>query len=149
MAIVGVNPVAPAQKRTISKGGKLGGQLGALGGVIGGVAGGIAGMAGGPLAALQGATLGAAQGAGAGGTLGSLIDPARAKTVSQAPQSMGSAGGGQGLSIAEKYKMSQNGRIILDALQVAKSIPAYAEYQKPLGMAILQDIAANNPQRMA
>lgn len=147
MAIQGINPIQPAQTYKKSRGGKAGGVLGGLGGLAGGISGGIAGFAAGGLpGAIKGATMGAAQGAGAGMTLGGLIDPARTKTVTQAPQSMGQIGGGQ--SLAQKYKMSEAGRLALEGFQVAKAIPEYQEYQEPLAMAIMQDIAANNKQRM-
>lgn len=148
MAIQGINPVQPAQQRKVSRGGKLAAPLGKLGALIGGVGGGLAGFAaGGPGGAAAGAAKGAAQGAGAGMTLGGLIDPARTKTVTQGPQSMGSVGGAA--SLAQKYKLSDAGRLALQGFEVAKAIPEYAEYQEPLAMAILQDIAANNRQRMA
>lgn len=153
MAIQGINPVQPAQQRQVSRGGKLGGPLGKLGALIGGVGGGLAGFAaGGPggaaLGAAKGAAFGAAQGAGAGMTLGGLIDPARTKTVTSGPQTMGSVGGGAA-SLAQKYKLSDAGRLALQGLEVAKANPQYEAYQEPLAMAILQDIAANNRQRMA
>jgi len=149
MAIQGINPVQPAQQRQVSRGGKLGGPLGKLGALIGGVGGGLAGFAaGGPAGAAIGAAKGAASGAGTGMTLGGLIDPARTKTVTSGPQTMGSIGGGAA-SLAQKYKLSDAGRLALQGLEVAKANPQYEAYQEPLAMAILQDIAANNRQRMA
>jgi hypothetical protein len=153
MALQGITPVQPRQQQKVARGGKLAQPLGALGGLVGGIGGGMAGFAtGGPLGALKGATMGAAQGAGAGATLGSLIDPARTKTVTQGPQMMGQIGGGQllggGQSLSQKYKMSDAGRMALEGLQVAKAVPEYREYQEPLAMAILRDISANNRQRI-
>jgi len=152
MALQGITPVQPRQQQKVSRGSKLAGPLAALGGLAGAAIGTMAAPGAGTA---SGATLGAKLGAGLGGltaglgagaTLGGLIDPARTKTVTQGPQSMGQVGGGQSLS--QKYKMSDAGRLALEGLQVAKAVPEYREYQEPLAMAILQDISANNRQRI-
>lgn len=142
MALQGITPVQPSQQQKVSRGGKLGRMLSGLGLVVGGTIG----AAGGPMGALKGASAGAA----AGGSLGNLIDPVRTKTVTtQGPQSMGQVGQvGGGQSLSQKYKMSDAGRLALEGLQVAKAVPEYREYQEPLAMAILQDISANNRQRI-
>jgi hypothetical protein len=149
MAMVGINPVQPAQQIQKSKGGKLGRPLGALGALVGGVGGGLAGAAAGPLGIAKGATLGAAQGAGAGYTLGNLIDPQRTTTETIGPKSMGGVGGFDAQSLAQKYKMSDAGRMALEGLAVVQQNPQYRDYIEPLGLAVMQDIGANNRQRMA
>jgi hypothetical protein len=158
MALQGITPVQPRQQQKVARGGKLAGPLAALGGLAGAAIGtmtapGVGTKAGATLGAKLGAGLGGlSAGLGAGSTLGSLIDPARTKTVTQGPQMMGQIGGGQllggGQSLSQKYKMSDAGRMALEGLQVAKAVPEYQQYQEPLAMAILQDISANNRQRI-
>ena len=151
MAITGINQVQPAQKIQTTSGGKLARPLGALGGLIGGIGGGVVGFkGGGPAGAAKGATQGFLMGTGAGAGLGNLIDPQRTSTQTIEPGFMGSVGGTGGVeTLAQKYKMSDSGRVALQGLAVARQNPQWQSYQEPLGMAVMQDIGANNKQGMA
>ncbi|MDC1300000.1 hypothetical protein N8Z24_00680 [bacterium] len=160
MAMTGINPVQPEQKINKTSGGRLARPLGTLGGLIGGIGGGITGAAPGlaaenPVLAWKGGAAGATKGflmgTGAGAGLGNLIDPQRTSTQTIGPRSTGSVGGmGGGVeSLAQKYKMSDSGRAALQGLAVARQNPQWQSYQEPLGMAVMQDIGANNRQGMA
>jgi hypothetical protein len=141
MAGVQINPVAPPRKKMVKRGGKLGEILGKVGAVGGGI---IGGFTGGPMGALQGATTGATMGS----TLGGLADPGRmVEAKPPQPQSqprMDTLG-----QLSQKYKLSDNGRIALNALQVAQRNPQYQEYIEPLGMAVMTDIGQNNQRGMS
>ena len=149
--MAGINPVTPAQVRTKRVGGKSKDPLQKIGAVIGGIGGGIAGAAAGGLAAgpagvlggaVKGSAFGAASGAGLGGVISSLVDPVRDKSF----QASGPQSGGQfsPSTLAQKYRMSEMGRSALSGYEVAQRNPQYAEFQQPLAMAIMQDIARNN-----
>lgn len=143
MAITPVQPVARPQQRVERSGGKLGKPLGTALGLAGGIAGGIVGAAGGPASAAQGALGGFAAGQATGQGLGGLIDPAKSKVVSNQPMASAPM---PTQSVSQKYKMSDNGRIALEGLRVAQADPDFAEYQEPLALAIMNDIAQNNPR---
>jgi hypothetical protein len=133
MTTRGITPVQKPQPRRVkSGGGKLGEILAGVGAVAGAFTGNPVG--------------GAAAGATTGHTLGNIIDPVRTKTVQSAPQSMGPIAGGK--LVSQKHKLSQAGHMAMEALQVAKAVPEYQEYQQTLAIAIMKDIAANNKQRM-
>lgn len=156
MAITRVSPVAPPQKGTTthvtpSKTAKgLGRGLGVAGGLAGATTGAMQGAALGAPAGPHGAALGAvaggvvgliggAQGGQAlGQTIGEGISPTRTKQVEvtaqpQIPQQL------------QGFKFSQQGLTVLDAFNNIDQLgPDYAEYKQPLGIALMQDIAANN-----
>ena len=136
MAITPIQPVQKRQQQTRTTGGQLGKTLGPALGIAGAIAGGLA--TGG-----TGALGGFSAGMGAGQGLGQILDPVKRETVEQQQPSAPQLGVQQ---VSQKYKMSDNGRIALEGLQVAQADPAYAEYQEPLALAIMQDIAQNNPK---
>ena len=136
---IGVNPVQRQQTQQVKrKGGKTGQALQGLGAIAGGVVG---GLAGGPAGALAGASAGQ----GLGGFIGGQVDPVRQQVTQGQDQT--ATGQIQTSQIAQKYKLTDAGRAALDGLEVAKANPQFAEFQEPLALAIMTDIAQNNQAR--
>ncbi len=136
---IGVNPVQRQHTQQVKRsGGKTGQALQGLGALAGGVIGGMAGPGG----AAMGALSGASAGAGLGSFIGGQVDPVR-QQVTQGPTQTASAPL-QTSQIAQKYKLTDAGRAALQGLEVAKANPQFAEYQEPLALAIMTDIAQNN-----
>jgi hypothetical protein len=95
-------------------------------------------LKGGPMGAVQGA----ATGSGLGSFIGGAVQPSRVSvTESQQTAPL------QTENIAQKYKLSDTGRTVLQGLEVARVNPEFQQFKQPLALAILQDIAQNNPAR--
>lgn len=151
MALQGIQPVQPRPAKQKTRTGDATKILKPVGQALGAIGGGLAAAATtpftGPLGLAAAGTLGAASGAQAGGGLGAFlgekITPTR--TITEQPQAAPPIQNLQSLS--QQYKMTDNGRLMLEGLAIAQSDPDLQEFAKPLGTAIMQDIAQNNPRR--